>query len=135
MQRFNRGERRRDWPPAENIDRAGIEKADHALELVEIPGHQRIGRRDRSSWYADMHGPEREQRVIDAVVGENDQRVLGAQALREDPGGYRANPPQRISVGEARPRRVAIRNLAPKNPLTPLPRPLLQPRADASRPR
>ena len=28
-------------------DRARLEQRDHALELVEILGHQRIGRRDR----------------------------------------------------------------------------------------
>ena len=34
-----------------------------------------------------MLGSEREQRVIDAVVGQDHQRMFGAQPLRQDPGG------------------------------------------------
>jgi hypothetical protein len=30
-----------------------------------------------------MHGPEREQCMVDVVVGENDQWTFGAQALRQ----------------------------------------------------
>jgi len=32
-----------------------------------------------------MLGGEREQRMIDAVVGEDDERTLGTEALRQDP--------------------------------------------------
>ena len=80
-----------------------------------------------------MHRRQRQQRVIDAVVGENDQRVLGAQTLRQNPGGHRAHLLQRVLVGDGRPRRVHVRALAEKNPLRHLPRPLLQPVADATR--
>ena len=80
-----------------------------------------------------MHRRQRQQRVIDAVVGENDQRVLGAQTLRQNPGGHRAHLLQRVLVGDGRPRRVHVRALAEKNPVRHLPRPLLQPVADATR--
>jgi hypothetical protein len=79
-----------------------------------------------------MHGRQREQRMLDAVVGENDQRAFDAQTLRQDPGGNRAHLPQRIAVGDGRPRRANIGTLAEKNPLRGLLRPLLQPVADAA---
>ena len=133
MQRLDRCQRRRERLEARDIDRAGVEQTDHAFELVEILRHQRIGRRDRGCGHADMHGREREQRVIDTAVGENDHGVLGAQTLRQNPGGSRAHLPQRVVVGDGRPRRVDIRTFTEKNPLGRLPRPALQPVADATR--
>ena len=42
--------------------------------------------------HPDQDRREREQRVLDAVVGQDHQRTLGAQPLREDPGGCRTHP-------------------------------------------
>ena len=133
VQRLDRRQRRRERFCAGHVDRAGIEQPDHAPELVEIPRHQRIGRRDRRRRHAGMHRRQREQRVIDAVVGENHQRTLRAQALRQNPAGHRAHLPQRVAVGDRRPRRVGLGALAEKNLLRRLPRPMLQPVADAAR--
>ena len=133
MQRLDRRQRRRERFCAGNIDRAGLEQRDHALELVEIFGHQRIGRRDRGRGHADMLGREREQRVLDAVVGQDHQRTLGAQPLREDPRGRRAHLLQRVPVGDRRPRRIGARAIGEKDPVRRLPRPMLQPVADATR--
>ena len=80
-----------------------------------------------------MQGREREQRVIDAVVGQDHQRALGAQALRQNPGGDRAHLPQRVAVGDGCPRRIDAGAVAEKNPVRRLPRPMLQPVADAAR--
>ena len=88
MQRLDRRQRRHECLQVRDIDRAGIEQRDHAFQLVEILRHQRIGRRDRRHGYADMHRPKREQRVLDAVVGEDSQRALRAHAL-----GQESRPP------------------------------------------
>ncbi len=133
MQRLDRRQRRRERFCAGHIDRAGIEQLDHALELVEIARHQRIGRRDRRRRHAGMHRRQREQRMIDAVVGENDQWAFGAQPLRQHPAGGRAHLPQRVLVRHRGPRRVGVGALAEKNTLRRCLRPMLQPVADAAR--
>ena len=80
-----------------------------------------------------MLGREREQRVLDAVVGQDHQRTLGAQPLREDPGRRRADLLQGVLVGDRRPRRIGACAIGEKDPLRRLPRPMLQPVADAAR--
>ena len=80
-----------------------------------------------------MLGREREQRVLDAVVGQDHQRTLDAQALRENPRGRRAHLLQRVLVGDGRPRRIDAGAVAEKDPVGGLPRPMLQPVADATR--
>ena len=82
-----------------------------------------------------MLGGEREQRVLDAVVGQDHQRTLGAQPLREDPGGCRTHLLQGVLVGDRRPRRIGAGAIGDKNPVRRLPRPMLQPVADATRTR
>jgi hypothetical protein len=117
---------------AGDIDCAGLKQGDHALELLKILGHQRIGRRDRRNGHAGMHGAKREQRVIDAVVGKNDKRMVGAQPLRQRPGGDGAHLLERLAIGHRRPRYVA-RALAEEDAIGRGPGPMLQPVADAAR--
>ena len=80
-----------------------------------------------------MHRRQCKQRVIDAVVGEDDQRTFGAQPLRQDPGRDRPHLPQRVSVVDGRPGRIDIAALGQEDPLRRLACPLLQPVADAAR--
>jgi len=79
-----------------------------------------------------MLSGEREQRVIDAVVGEDHQRPFRAQPLRQDPGSRRADLPQRGGIGDGPPWRIGAGTVSEENPLRRLPRPMLQPVADAS---
>jgi hypothetical protein len=41
--------------------------------------------------------------MVDAVVGENDQRAFRAQTSRQNPGGGRAHLPQRVLVSDRGP--------------------------------
>jgi hypothetical protein len=55
--------------------------------------------------------------------------------LREDPGGCSAHLLQGVLVGDRRPQRIDAGAIGEKNPLRRLPRPMLQPVADATRTR
>ena len=119
---------------AGDIDRAGLEQRDHALELVEILATS-ANRPARSTPRARRHAwrRQREQRMIDAVVGQDHQRPLGAHVLRRDPAPQRAAPASAHRCRYRAPRRIDVGAIAEKNPVRRLPRPMLEPVADAAR--
>jgi hypothetical protein len=55
-------------------------------QLAEVGRDQRIGRRNRRIGNADIVRREAEQRVLEVVSGENDDRTLGGQIAREQRG-------------------------------------------------
>ncbi len=67
-----RGERR----AVGDEDEARRKDRDNGLQLGEIFGDQRIGRRDRRVGDASDHRAEPDQRMVDAVAGENGDRPL-----------------------------------------------------------
>ena len=73
------------------------------LELGVILALERIGNRDRCHRHAGGVAGEREQRVVDAVGGENHHRPLGRE------GAFDETRRQRV---DERPRRL-IRQFAP----------------------
>ena len=66
------GERR---AVADEDEARGKDRHDR-LQLGEIPGDQRIGRRNRRIGRAGDHRAEADQRMIDAVAGEDGDRPL-----------------------------------------------------------
>src|SRR3954447_18683545 len=80
-----------------------------------------------------MLGRQCQQRVIDAVIGEDRERALRAETLRQNPGRRRAHLAQRLRIGNGAPWRFGTAALGEENRVGPLPRPLLQPVADAAR--
>jgi hypothetical protein len=58
-------------------DKPGREQVDDVFELLEVVRKQRIGRRDRCVGNADMDCGEPEERMLDVVAGEDDDRPLG----------------------------------------------------------
>src|SRR5258708_23186109 len=132
MQRLDGPEGRRESAHAGDVDGSGLKQPDHALELFKIPRHQRVGWRDGCHRDADMHRGQREERMIDAVVGEDHQRTLCAHALGQYPGPARAYLLQRIPVSKCRPGCIRAWTLGEKNSLRRLARPVLQPVADTT---
>ena len=64
------------------------------------PGLQRVGRRDRRVGHADVHRRQREQRVLDAVAREDDDRPLVRQLAIEQRLRDAPHTRQRVGVGQ-----------------------------------
>src|SRR3954466_5970113 len=80
-----------------------------------------------------MLGRQCQQRVIDAVVGEDRERALRTETLRQNPGRCRAHLAQRLRVGNGGPWQFGTAALREESRIGPLPSPLLQPVADTAR--
>lgn len=76
---------------------------------------------------------KRKQRMVDAVIGEDHERAFGAEALRQDPRRRTTHLAQGVRVGDGGPWRFGIAALGEEDRIGRLPRPLLQPVADAAR--
>ena len=63
--------------PSLTKTRPGRQDVEDALQLAEILGDQRIGRRHRRVGQAGDHRAEADQRVIDAVARQDRDRALG----------------------------------------------------------
>ena len=60
-------------PSAANT-RPGCMRSKTCAQRAELAGLQRVGRRDRRVGHADVHRGQRQQRVLDAVAGEDHER-------------------------------------------------------------
>ena len=78
-------------------------------ELAVIPRHQRIGRRYRTEGNAGIERAERDQRMIDRVAGENDDRLLGRKAARQQRGGDVPRRGQQLRIGDLPPAPCRVR--------------------------
>ena len=66
-------------------DQAGIDDRQRVVEAREVAGQRVVGR-DRCDQSAGTQGAEDEQRVLEAVVGEDgDGLAVGTEALRDQP--------------------------------------------------
>ena len=74
-----------------------------ALQLAVVLGDQRIGRRDRRVGDAGDHRAEAEERVLDAVAGEDRDRPLHREAAVDDPLRDAAGDVARLGVGHPAP--------------------------------
>ena len=74
----------------------------HGLEDLRerrvLAREQRVGRRDRRVRHAAIHRRQRQQAVLDAVAGQDDDRAIRGQAALDERGSYRPDPRQRGSV-------------------------------------
>ena len=135
VQRRDGGERGGERRLVDHIDRAGIEQRDHALELVEIPRHQRIGRRDcrrgtptciaasaNSAWSTPL----------------SERMTSGRSALMPWARiqlAIERDLPQRRAIGHGPPRRFDRRTVREENSVGCLARPVFEPVADTARTR
>ncbi len=81
---------------------------DDRTQLAEIARHQRIGRRDRRVGNAGIERAERDERVLDVVAGENDERPLGGEIARQQRLADAAGKFQRLLVGDGAPVAVIV---------------------------
>ena len=63
-----------------DVDEARLDQAEDVAELAEVLRQPRVGRRHRHHGDADVHGAERDQRMVDAVLGQDQQRAARARA-------------------------------------------------------
>ncbi len=76
----------------------GPHRGEDLSERRVLPCEQRVGRGDRRIRHAAVHRGERQQRVLDAVPRQNDDRPLDRQCAVEQPGGNRADALERRSI-------------------------------------
>ena len=89
-------------------DEARRQQFHEVAELAKIPRYQRIGRRYRAERHAGIERAESEQGVINGVAGQNDDRLLGRQAAREQCGGDMPARLQQLRVGDLAPAALRI---------------------------
>src|SRR6185295_18156054 len=130
--RADRREGRLEFLRVVGEDEAGLHQVEDVLQLAVVLRHQRIGGRDRRHRHADMHCAEREQGVVDAVVGEDGDRLLRVEISFEEGLSY---PPRRavgFAVAELSPPAALPVPLGKEDPLRRLVRPLGKPLRDAA---
>ena len=130
--RADRRQRRSELLRVRRVHQARLQQLEDVLQLAEILRHQRIGGRHRCHRDSDVHRAQREEGVVDAVVGKDRHRALGTETAVEQ----RLRDPAHRAIG------FAVRELAPgvvlpsfreKDPIRRLVGPLHQPLGDAAR--
>jgi len=109
---------------------ARLEQLEDRPQLGEILRHQRVRGRNRRHRHARVHGAEREQAVVDAVVGEDGERLLGAETALEQRLADAPRTVQRLRIGKLAP--AVARSLGEEHALRRLLRPLREPLAHAA---
>ena len=118
----HRAARRRDLGPKRNVGRqrigkfAGVVGEDEArrqqlhqkAELAVVPRHQRIGRRYRAERNAGIERAERDQRVVDRIAGEDDDRLFGREPARQQRRGDVPGRGQQLRVGDLAPAAAGV---------------------------
>ena len=107
-----RGQREREPASVADIDEARSQNVEDGFELAVVLGDQRIGLRDRRVRHAGDHGAKPDQRMLDAVAGEDRDGPLARQARGRRaparPGGRCRAPARRTRFAKrlpgARPR-------------------------------
>src|SRR5262249_9135514 len=87
-------ERARERPPVIGKNKTRREAIDDIPQFAEVARHQRIGGRYRRVGDADVNSAKGEQRVLDSVSGDYDDRLFGRQPTAKQGG---ADP---LCVGE-----------------------------------
>ncbi len=89
-------------PSAANT-KPGREQVDDHAQLAEVARHQRIGRRDRREGNADIGRRQRQQRMLDAVAGEDHDRPLGREPAPQQRRADALHRVEHLRVGELAP--------------------------------
>ena len=124
-------ERRREFLGIGGPHEPRTQQPEDGLELGEVLRHQRVGGRDRGDRHPYVHRPEREERVIDRVVGEDHERPRGIEPSVEQPLRGAARERERLAVAELPP--GAVPALGEESPVRRLAGPALEPLADRAR--
>ena len=86
-------------PAALRVDQSRLHQPVDQLHLGEVPAHQRIGRRHRRDGNADLHGGQRQKRVIDGIARQQHHRPLRTQAAVEQGLGHAVADRPGLGVG------------------------------------
>ena len=82
---------------------ARLHAVEHLPQRGELLRLQRIGRRDRRVRDPDVHRGKREQPVVDAVAGQNQDRSVDGELPRDQRLRDAADLRERLGVGDAPP--------------------------------
>ena len=107
----------------ENKARRGLRK--DVLELAEVGGKQRVGRRHRHKRNARVKAGQIEQQVLQIVAGQDKHRAFGRQAPLDQGRGKRANLGEGCGISEFAPGAIGAA-LREKQPVRRQPCPAFQ---------
>ena len=111
---------------------AGRSAARIDAQLAMVLRHAAVRRRHRAHRAADVHGGQRQQRVVDAVVRQDDHRSAVGQAAVEQPLREPADLLARLAVAQAAPAAAGVA-LGQERRVGCFTRPALEPFADGAR--
>jgi len=106
--RHGGGERAGERPAVIGEHEARSQQVEDHAQLAEVGRQQRIGRRDRRVWDADMHRRQRQQRVLDVVAGQNDDRPFRRQPALQERRADAAHLVQHLRVTEGAPAAIGV---------------------------
>ena len=106
------------------VDRAGLQHRHRVGQTREVGSGQAVLRRHRGDRHAQAHGRERQQRVVDAVAGQDQHRRRPHDPRRRQPAGQRADLLTGLAVSDGAP--AVAGPLGQPHPLRRLARPALQ---------
>jgi hypothetical protein len=87
-------------------DELGLKQLDDGAQLGEILAQAGIGGGDRRSRESDAHRAERDERMVDAVLGQDGDRPLRRQPAIQEGLADRANLRVSVGIGDGAPGRV-----------------------------
>jgi hypothetical protein len=90
------------------IHEAGRQQRNRVPHFAGFGVHERIRRRHRCGGYADMHRRQRQQRMFDAVAGEDHERAIRVQLAAQQRVGEPSHLREGRPVGQRAPRVVAV---------------------------
>ena len=131
VRRYRRGDSGTKRLAISGEHQTGIQQRDDMTQLFKVFRHQRIGHRDRRVGNAHVHGSEAEQRVLEIVAGENDQRALRRELAVEQRLRECAHLVQRHAVTQLHPL-IVNATFGKKRLIAPFARPFDQPVGDAA---
>lgn len=85
------------------VDQSGRQQLHHESELAIVFRDQRIGRRDRAEGNAGIERAEGDQRMVDRVAGEDDDRPLRREPARQQCRGDATAGAKQLRVADLAP--------------------------------
>jgi hypothetical protein len=86
-----------------HVDELRLDQLEDVAQLGEVLAEPRIGGRDRRHRDADMHAGKRDEAVVDAVLGKDQDRPLGREPAVEECLGDGADLRVRLSESQRAP--------------------------------
>ena len=110
----DRGDGGGEEPALFRIDQAWPDQVDDVTQSLEVGRQQRIVDADRGDRDARHHSGEDQDRVVQRILRQDQDRPVGGHPAIHQPGGDRGRARPTLAVGQSGP--VPLRTLSPRQP-------------------